>query len=114
MPRSLVVALVATLTLLVATGGGAAPVQAQTAEGRYAQQAFAATNDTRAQKGLPALRLDRCVRRSAVRQATLMAQREQLVHQDLSKVLASCGLNRRARTSPRATARAPRSSTRGG
>ena len=41
----------ATLALLVATGTAAAPAEAQTAEGKYAQQAFAATNANRTHQG---------------------------------------------------------------
>ena len=81
----------ATLALLLATGT-AAPVEARTPQGTYAQQAFAATNAKRAQHGLPALRKSKCLRRAAVRQATLMAQREQMFHQDLGAVLKDCHL----------------------
>ena len=86
-------AAVATLTLLAATGTAAAPAEAQTREGKYAQQAFAATNAKRVHNGLPALRANKCLRRAAVRQATLMAQREQMFHQDLGAVLKDCHLN---------------------
>ena len=90
MPR--LAATVATLALLVATGTAAAPVEAQTREGKYAQQAFAATNVKRAQNNLPALRANKCLRRAAVRQATRMAQQEQMFHQDLGAVLGECHL----------------------
>ena len=83
----------ATLALLVVTGTTAAPVEAQTAEGRYAQQAFAATNANRIHEGLKELRNSKCLRRAAVRQATLMAQREQLFHQDLGAVVSDCHLS---------------------
>jgi uncharacterized protein YkwD len=85
-------AAVATLALLAVTGTSAAPATAQTAEGRYAQQATAATNAQRTKEGLPALKTNKCLRRAAVRQATLMAQREQLFHQDLGAVLQDCHL----------------------
>jgi uncharacterized protein YkwD len=91
MPR--LAAAAATLALLVATGTAAAPAEAQTAAGRYAQQATDATNANRVDAGLRSLRDSRCLRRAAVRQATLMAQREQLFHQDLAAVLAGCHLN---------------------
>jgi uncharacterized protein YkwD len=83
----------ATLALLVATGTSAAPAEAQTAETRYAQQAFVATNVNRAHSGLEALRKNKCLRRAAVRQATLMAQREEMFHQDLGALLDNCHLN---------------------
>jgi uncharacterized protein YkwD len=86
-------AAVATLALLVATGTAAALAEAQTREGKYAQQAFAATNVKREQNGLPALRANKCLRRAAVRQATLMANREQMFHQDLGAVRKDCHLN---------------------
>jgi len=86
-------AVAATLAVLAATGTAAAPAQAQTPEGRYAQQAFSATNAQRTDEGLPVLAKNKCVRRAAVRQATRMAQREQMFHQDLGAVLASCHLS---------------------
>ncbi len=61
--------------------------------GKYQRQAFAATNAHRAEQGLRQLRTNDCVRRAAVRQARLMAQREQLFHQDLGAVLEECGLS---------------------
>jgi uncharacterized protein YkwD len=66
---------------------------AQTAEGRYAAQAFTATNANRVDEGLSALRKNKCLRRAAVQQATLMAQREELFHQDLGAVLQECHLS---------------------
>jgi len=86
-------AAVATLALLVATGTAAAPAHARSPEGRYAQQAFSASNAQRTHAGLPALRKNSCLRRAAVRQATVMAQREQMFHQDLGAVLATCHLS---------------------
>ncbi len=83
----------ATLALLVATGTAAAPAQARTAEGKYAHQATVATNANRAQQGLRPLNKSKCLRRVAVRQATLMAQREQMFHQDLGAVMDKCHLN---------------------
>ena len=82
-----------TLALLVTAGTAAAPAEAQTAERKYARQATVATNANRAQEGLAALRTGKCLRRVAVRQATLMAQREQLFHQDLGAVIENCHLN---------------------
>jgi len=85
-------AVAATLALLAATGTAAAPAQARTPEGKYAQKAFTATNAQRTEAGLPALKKNKCLRRAAVRQATRMAQREQMFHQDLGPVLATCQL----------------------
>ena len=78
---------------LLATGLGTAPAQAQTPEARYAAQATTATNAHRAQEGLRELRATDCLRKAAVRQAKVMAQREQLFHQDLGAVLSACHLN---------------------
>jgi uncharacterized protein YkwD len=86
-------AVVATVTLLVATGTSAPPAAARTPEGSYAQKAFAATNAQRTEQGLKELKANKCLRRAAVRQATLMAQREQLFHQDLGAVLTDCHLS---------------------
>jgi uncharacterized protein YkwD len=87
------VALLATAAVLV--GGAAAPSEAgpRSAEQKYARQAFAATNANRAHSGLRALRAADCLRHAAVRQARLMAQREQMFHQDLGRVLQDCGLS---------------------
>ncbi len=86
-------ALLATAAVLL--GGTAAPAQAKprTAEQKYAQQAFTATNANRTQHGLRALRANDCLRHAAVRQARLMAQQEQMFHQDLGRVLQDCGLS---------------------
>jgi uncharacterized protein YkwD len=86
-------ALAAAVLALVAAGT-AAPAAAQTPEGRYAQQATVATNAHRSEEGLDAVRTSSCLRRAAVRQATRMAQREQIFHQDLGAVLQECGLSR--------------------
>jgi uncharacterized protein YkwD len=87
------------LTLLATTAvlvGTAAPTQAQRPshqELRYARQVFAATNANRAAHGVSALKLNDCLRHAAVRQAKLMAQEEQIFHQDLGRVLKDCKLN---------------------
>jgi uncharacterized protein YkwD len=86
-------AALATLALLAATGVSAAPAASQTAEGRYAEQAIVATNAQRTEAGLRELRANKCLRRAAVRQATRMAQREEMFHQDLGAVLSDCHLN---------------------
>ena len=90
--RRLVV-LVASLTMLVATGAASAPAQAQSPEGKYAQQAFTATNANRNNTGLKALKPSDCLMRAAVRQAKAMAQQEQMFHQDLGAVMRECKLN---------------------
>src|SRR3954449_6530822 len=88
------VATAAAVAIVLATGTGtaAAPAEARTAEGRYAADATSATNTNRTEQGLPVLRANRCLRRAAVRQATRMAQREQMFHQDLGAVLDRCHL----------------------
>jgi uncharacterized protein YkwD len=88
-------ALLASVAVLVATGSAPADAQqrAQSPAGKYAQQAFNATNANRAHNGLRALRANDCLQHAAVRQARLMAQREQMFHQDLGRVMDDCGLN---------------------
>jgi uncharacterized protein YkwD len=82
----------ATIALLAATGTPG-PAAAQTPEGRYAQQATVATNGHRTEEGLSELRTNTCLRRAAVQQATRMAQREEMFHQDLGAVLQACHLS---------------------
>jgi uncharacterized protein YkwD len=91
MPRRLVV-LVATLAVLVGTGGVPA-AEARTPAGKYAKQAFSATNANRADHGRKALKQSDCLKKAAARQARKMAQREQMFHQDLGAVLRRCNLN---------------------
>lgn len=67
----------------------AAPTAAQ----RYVDRAHLATNEQRAAQGLRPLRLDRCLRRAAVRQAAEMARTGTMSHQDLAPVLSACGLS---------------------
>ena len=86
-------ALLATLTMLVATGAASAPAQAQSPAGKYAQQAFTATNANRVNNGLKALKASDCLKRAAVRQAKAMAQQERIFHQDLGRVMKDCKLN---------------------
>ena len=88
-----IVALLASLTMLVATGAASAPAQAQTPAGKYAQQAFAATNANRTHNGVKALKASDCLKRAAVRQAKAMAQQEQIFHQDLGPLMRQCKLN---------------------
>jgi uncharacterized protein YkwD len=90
--RRLVV-LVATLAMLVATGSASAPAQAQSSAGKYAQQAFAATNANRTNNALKVLKPSDCLKRAAVRQAKAMAQSEQMFHQDLGAVMRECKLD---------------------
>ncbi len=85
------VALLATAAVLL--GAGTPSADARTRAGKYAQQAFVATNAHRADHGLKALRPNDCLKRAAVRQATLMAQREQMFHQDLGAVMRDCKLD---------------------
>jgi uncharacterized protein YkwD len=88
------VALLATAVVLVGTAAAPAQAQGQTRrELRYERQVFAATNGNRADNGVSALRLNDCLNHAAVRQAKAMAQREQIFHQDLGRVLRKCKLN---------------------
>src|SRR4051794_19398545 len=84
-------AVVASGAVLVA--GGTVPSAAQSPAGRYAHQAFAATNANRAHEGLEALRPSDCLKHAAVRQAKLMAQQERIFHQDLDRVVKDCKLD---------------------
>lgn len=85
-----------TVVTLAAALAGAGSAQADVRPGTYQQQAFSATNAHRADRGLRPLRRQDCVQRAAVRQARLMAQREQVFHQDVGAVLEECGLSRAA------------------
>jgi uncharacterized protein YkwD len=95
--------LVSALAALTLLAGGAATVaapsqaEAQTAArtkaGKYAQQAFSATNANRARQGLKQLRANDCLKHAAVRQARRMAQQERMFHQDLNRVLKDCRLS---------------------
>src|SRR3954470_23077123 len=85
------VVLIATAAVLVATG--AAPADARRRDGHYAQQAFTETNASRPDHGLKPLKPNECLRHAAVRQAKLMAQAEQIFHQDLGRVMKDCHLN---------------------
>ena len=81
------------LTAVVLVGTGAPPAEAKSRAGKYAQQAFAATNANRVDEGRKALRPNDCLKRAAVRQAKLMAQREDIFHQDMGEVLEECKLS---------------------
>lgn len=75
----------------------AAPASAQVAASSaaaYESQAVETTNTQRTRRDLRSLRTDRCLSRFADRQATRMANRNHLFHQDLSAVLRGCGLRR--------------------
>jgi uncharacterized protein YkwD len=85
-------ALLATAAVLVATGTTPADA-APNAAGKYAQQAFSATNANRTHNGLKALKPNDCLKHAAARQARLMAQREEIFHQDLGRVMKDCKLN---------------------
>jgi uncharacterized protein YkwD len=89
------VALLATLTMLVVTGAASAPAQAQakSAAGKYAQQAFTATNANRDNNGVKELKPSDCIKRAAVRQAKAMAQQERIFHQDLGPLMRQCKLS---------------------
>jgi len=78
----------------------AAPVEAAApaeqrpaAHKRYANKAFAATNNRREAHERRALRRNDCVQKWARRQARKMARQERMFHQDLQPVLRNCGLS---------------------
>jgi len=76
-------------------GSGVTAAHADDADDdRYVRQAFRATNAQREDDGLGKLRANDCLDRAAIRQAKRMAERQQLFHQDLRKLLRSCGLSR--------------------
>lgn len=87
------------LTCLAATVlvSGPAPAGADTErrspESAYGRQAVKATNEARTAEGLRPLRVTRCLQRYARAQARLMAQREEMFHQDLGRVMSGCGLS---------------------
>ena len=86
-------ALLASAAVLLGTAGAAAEARTTSAEQKYAQQAFTATNANRIHQGLRALGPSDCLKHAAVRQAKLMAQQEQMFHQDLNRVMRDCHLN---------------------
>jgi uncharacterized protein YkwD len=59
----------------------------------YARTAFRATNTRRANHDRATLRGNQCLRRAALRQARAMANRGQLFHQDMGRVLRDCDLS---------------------
>lgn len=92
-PARLLSALALVLASLLATVSTAAPAEARTPAGRYANQAHKATNEARVAQALPALGKQRCVRRWAVKQAKAMAAATEMYHQDLAPLLLDCGLS---------------------
>jgi uncharacterized protein YkwD len=88
-----VLVLLASVAVLVGTAASPAEARPTKAEHKYEQQAFTATNANRAHNGRKTLAPDDCLKHAAVRQAKLMAQREQMFHQDLNRVMRDCGLN---------------------
>lgn len=92
--------MVSALLLMAATLGTltSAPASAQT-EARgltaaiYQSEAFAATNVERVTRDRVPLGHQPCVQRFAERQAQRMADRQEMFHQDLGRVLRRCGLS---------------------
>jgi uncharacterized protein YkwD len=81
--------LAATVLLAVLLPAGVA--QASPAS-EYAAKAVAATNEAREAHDRKAFKADECLRGFAVQQARKMAAAGQIFHQDLSPVMAECGL----------------------
>ena len=71
----------------------AVPAEAR-APHAYERQVIAATNDVRTDRHMSALRPDACLARFASAHARRMGARGTLVHQDLRRVLRTCGLAR--------------------
>lgn len=78
---------------LVAPSARSDAAQARGAAQGYAQRAYAATNAERRAAGLGELGPQRCLDKAADKQAKAMAQVEQMYHQDIRKLLGSCGLD---------------------
>lgn len=78
-----------------ASASGASAVgSGPSAASAYGSTAFDATNDQRVKRERRALRANACLRKYAVRQARRMANREEIWHQDLQRVLADCNMRR--------------------
>ena len=92
---SLLTALVTALLGCTLVGGPlAAPTQAASkAAGTYGSQAFRASNQARADHDRARLGRHACLARYARKQAAAMAEKQQIWHQDLNKVLDACGMN---------------------
>ncbi|GGO71151.1 CAP domain-containing protein [Nocardioides deserti] len=69
-----------------------APAQAATPAQDYARAAVKATNKVRANRDRATLRVDRCLRKAAVRQAKVMAGKSNIFHQVLGPLLDGCAL----------------------
>lgn len=72
------------------TARAPAAVSAQT---RYQNQVFAATNRQRVRHDRVKLRKNKCVQRFAVRQAKKMARQQRMFHQQLGPILRKCNLS---------------------
>lgn len=88
---SLLVALLTALVLIVVTSP--APAQAATAAHRYGAAAEKATNVARAKHDRVKLKGNKCLRKYARIQATRMARKKQIWHQDLQVVLEKCHMS---------------------
>ena len=86
--RLIVVPWAATLLVLALDS----PAVALTAAEKYANSAFRATNAQRAELDLTRLGRHKCLIRMAAAQARRMANREEIFHQDLTKVLSGCDM----------------------
>jgi uncharacterized protein YkwD len=85
----LIVALLAAALMVPALDTAAV---AATAAEKYANSAFRATNAQRIERDLTKLDRHKCLRRMAVAHAKRMANREEISHQDLTKVLGRCNM----------------------
>lgn len=70
------------------------PAEAKTPELSYQPAIVVTTNQVRAERDRVKLRSNACVQRFAVRQAKRMASQDRMFHQDLSPILATCGMRK--------------------
>lgn len=91
--RRLLTALVTTAFLATGALVSVAPSAHASPATEYADQAHRATNKQRAQRDLVRLAKNRCLKRFAAKQASLMASRSDIFHQDLGPILRTCDLS---------------------
>ena len=102
-PSTLIAGLLAGQLLLLSTpvaltspaSGAVTPsgTSVSAAASSYGDRAFDTTNQQRAKRDRKVLSPNACLRKYAVRQARKMADRQEIWHQDLQKVLADCDMS---------------------
>ena len=73
--------------------GASVSVAVSAAAWSYGDRAFDTTNHQRAKRDRKVLAPNACLRKYAVRQARKMADRQEIWHQDLQKILADCDMS---------------------